>query len=773
MRQFAITIFALIFAALAAKADVAGKVYNEQREPVMGASVALLELPDSTFVNGSTTAADGSFSITGEKPAAPYLLKVQAYGYEAAELEIGASTPRPLDITLKLASTELGEVVVRGKAPVTTREGGKYIFIPNDLVNDVSNARFLMDYVPLVSWSDRQVSILGKGTSKIYLNGKDPHWSTIEVSSMLRTLDPRFIKRVEIITDPGATQEASYTGGIVNIIYDDPSQGLRGVAIATTSLENDNPSVWPNLWLNYQKNKFKASLNLEYYYKHNYNRTTNSYDYWSIGRTVVNEGKSTSFGNTLVGRLNLSYDLTKRSVLGVNVSLGASRDHRKSVVNTVTRTDDGQEETSTMRQTQDARPDKPDIFAMAYYTLNLDNKGSMIDVLAAYGGMASHTDVKNVFSGVSAPQLFEGDTYTFSGKAEFTKVFNPTTRFLAGVSFVDSHLKNNQTFDNVFDRFKYYDRQLHAYVQFNKRWNNYLSTDIGLRLENTHTQGRQLQDEQANTQDYTDLFPSFTVSWNIPQGNQGLSLTYRRSINRPGTQMLNPYRIWSSDNTYSQGNPDLKPEYADFVSFSYSFLNKFIFHAIYNYSSQLTTLYTTNTPEGMTISSYTNSGRQHYVSLSGSYNMTAWNFWRIGADVNAFYMNIKTRAGIQSIHTSGWSFALSQSNTFMLSRKHFLKAILSQDLISPTNKGTYKEDWRYVVHVGLQKSFNFGLDVSLTGSIPITGYKTFRTLTLPDYSYTMHTHNHRYILNLTLSYTFGKKQVQGARDRSKEIKGGL
>lgn len=773
MRQFAITIFALLCAAFAAKADVAGKVYNEQREPVMGASVVLLELPDSTYVNGGATVADGAFSITGEKPDASYLLKVQAYGYEPADLEIGASTPRPLDITLKMASTELGEVVVRGKAPVTTREGGKYIFIPNDLVNDVSNARYLMDYVPLVAWSDRQVSIVGKGASKVYLNGKDPHWSTVEVSSMLRTLDPRYIKRVEIITDPGATQSASFTGGIVNIIYDDPSQGLRGVVIADGSLDRDNPSVWPNLWLNYQKNKFKASLNLEYYYRHNYSHTTNSFDYRSLGRTVVNDNKSTSFSSTLIGRLNLSYDLTQRSVLGVNVSLGESRDHSKNVVNTVTRTDEGQEETSNMRQTQDTRPDKPYLLAMAYYTLNLDDRGSMVDIFAAYGGMAQHTDVKNVFSGVSAPQLFEGDTYTFSGKADFTKVFNPTTRFLAGVSFVDSHLKNNQTFDNVFDRFKYYDRQLHAYVQFNKRWNNYLSTDIGLRLENTHLQGRQSQDEQANTQNYTDLFPSLSVSWNIPKGNQGLSLTYQRSIDRPGSQMLNPYKIWSSDNSYSQGNQDLKPEYSDYASFSYSFLNKFIFHALYNYSSQLTTPYTVNTPEGMTVSSYTNSGRSHYLSLSGAYNITAWNFWQIGADIMASYRNIKTRAEAQSIHTSGWDFGLLQSNTFMLSRQHFLKVILNQNLSSPINRGTYKEDWRYVINASVQKSFKFGLDMTLSGSVPITGFKTSQTLSLPDYSYTIRTHGHLYSMNLTLSYTFGKSQVQGARDRSNEVKRGL
>lgn len=753
------------------KAEVTGRIRNTDSEPVQGATLVLLELPDSTYVNGAVSGADGAFAITGgDKAGQQYCLKVQAYGYETVNVELNSNTTKPLDISLSLASTELSEIVVKGKTPVITREGGKFIFIPNNLADGVTNARKLMDYVPLVEWDNTRASIIGKGASKVYLNGKDPHWEHNELSAMLRTLDPHYIKRVEIITEPGASQSASFTGGVINIIYDDPTQGFRGNIFAYTGLSDDNPMVWPNLWLYYQKNRFKASFNMDYYYNHDYTHSTNRYDYTALNRFVTNDSKSTSFNNMINGKLNLSYDLTPRSVVGAAVSLGTSRSHSKLTVNTVTRDEAGNEGNSTMRQTMDTHPDKPSIGALAYYTLSLDNKGSMLDILAAYGGTAAHTNINNVFSGISMPQLLEKEQYAFNGKADFTKVFNPTTLFKAGVVFSDVHSTDTQTFDGVFDKFKYNIRQIHAFLQFNKRWNNYISTDIGLRVENTHTQGSQLQDGQTDTQDYTDLFPSFSISWNIPQGSQSLSLSYSNYINRPSMLMLNPYKIWSSNTTYSQGNPYLKPVYSHDISLSYSLLNKLTIYARYSYSSPLTSSYTINTADGMTISSYANTGRRNGFTVIAEFNTMVGNFWQPSVSGWANYANIKSKAEGNNIHSSEWFLLLTQKNTFHLSRTHHLTATFSQTVATPHNYGFYKEEWKYSISAGLSKSFYFGLEADLYVSLPITGYKNYRQYTTPDYSYNLYNHNHQYSVSLTISYSFGKKQVYGATDRTSEIK---
>lgn len=768
MRLICATILSVLFGVSALRAEITGTVRNSENEPVFGASVALLALPDSTYIDGTISQDDGSFVFATNKTAGKFLLRVQAFGYEPANVETEAGDVQPVDIRLQLAATELSEVVVRGKAPVTTQEGNKFIFIPNNLADDVTSARNLMKFVPLVSWGEDKVGILGKGESKIYLNGKDPHLSTKEISALLRTLDPHNIKRIEIITDPGAVQSAADTGGIINIVYDDPSQGLKGSLYDSTYVYNDSPSTTPTLWLSYQKGKFKTSSSLGYYYQHYYQHTTNTYTYGSQGKTIINDTRNKGFSNSLYGKLNLSYDLNRRNQIGASVSLSTYRRHSKSTVNTLTK-EDGKEENSKMVQTQDFHPDKPSLSAMAYYTLTLDDKGSMIDVLAGHSQSASRTKIGNNFSGLDVPQIFLEDFYSFAGKADYTQVFNKDAKLKAGLLVADFHLQKNQTLSGVFDNFKYNNRELHAYAQFDKRWGNLFNTTIGLRMESTRTHIWQLQDNQNNTQKYTDFFPTVAISWVIPSGNQSFSIAYNKYILR-FVDELNPYKVWSSDNTYSQGNPDLKPSYSHSVNLKYAFLNKFVFSSYYSYSPQPCTTYTINTPEGLTVTSYTNAGRKHTLWLIFDYNARILNIWQIGANCLASYNNFKTRAEGQYIHTSGWSARLLQSNTLFLSRKHFLSCSLSQCLMTPRNEGTYKEDLSYSISLGLQKSFAFGLDASLSADIPVVGEHTSRTFDMPDYSYSYYTHGHLYSVSLSLSYTFGKKQVSGARDRLNELK---
>lgn len=750
-------------------ADVTGVVRGSDAQPLQGASVVLLALPDSTYVDGALTDAQGHFSIAGEQASQPYLLSAQAFGHERKYLQLTGTPARPLDITLALAATELGEVTVRGKAPSTTREGGKFIFIPNDLADDVSSANNLMKHVPLVSWGDGRAVITGKGISKVYLNGRDPHWNTNEIQAMLRTLDPHCIKRVEVITDPGATQAASYTGGVINIIYDDPSQGWRGNVYTPVDLASGDPMARPMIWMNYQKGKFKSSANVMYFYGHDRTKETRRYDFSRQGRTVVNELDNSSYYHSLLGKLNLSYDLTANSILGAGVQMGGTYSHSSNHVKTLT-AEEGEETASEMRQTQETPMKSPSFLGLLYYTLYTDRKGSMLDVLAGYGTGKTENNYVNDFSGQQSVQDMSADRYAFSGKAAYTQVFDPRTRLQAGVEFVDYHDRQDQRLDGDFRSFKYYDRQIHGYVQFSRTWSDIFSSEIGLRLENTHTYGHQMVEDLRNTQDYTDLFPSVSLSWNIPRGSQSISLSYQRSIDRPTMGQLDPYKIWSSDNSYTQGNPDLKSSYSDRVSLYYSFLRDFIFSSSYTYEDRLTTPYTMDTPDGYSVSSVTNSGRLHYMSMHLTYNKGLLPWWRISATALATYRNVKTRALGQGIHASGWEWVFTWDNTFFISRRHALTGTLSQDVCSAIDKGTHKEGCKYRISLQLRKSFPFGLELSAYGMIPVVGYKNYESLHTPDYSYEYRKDKSLYTLGLTLSYSFGKSRVEGAKDRTYEVK---
>lgn len=245
MKRLLTLVFAFVCCIYALPANVTGLVRSSDSQPLQGASVVLLALPDSTYTDGAITDESGHFTLSGVQDSRPYLLSIQAFGHNHLYHPLAGAPSEPLEFTLALASTELEEVTVHGKAPSTTRKGGKFIFIPNDLADDVSNANNLMKHVPLVSWTEEGAYITGKGLSKVFVNGRDTHWSTNEIQAMLRTIDPHSIKRVEVITDPGATQAASFGGGIINIIYDDPTQGWRGNVSASAGINSESPNVSP------------------------------------------------------------------------------------------------------------------------------------------------------------------------------------------------------------------------------------------------------------------------------------------------------------------------------------------------------------------------------------------------------------------------------------------------------------------------------------------------------------------------------------------------
>lgn len=74
------------------------------------------------------------------------------------------------------------------------------------------------------------------------------------------------------------------------------------------------------------------------------------------------------------------------------------------------------------------------------------------------------------------------------------------------------------------------------------------------------------------SQNYFNLFPSASVMLNLDEGKHNLMLDYRMNIDRPYYTHLNPFRIWTTENTFSTGNPQLSAALAHELMLNYTFL---------------------------------------------------------------------------------------------------------------------------------------------------------------------------------------------------------
>jgi outer membrane receptor protein involved in Fe transport len=89
-----------------------------------------------------------------------------------------------------------------------------------------------------------------------------------------------------------------------------------------------------------------------------------------------------------------------------------------------------------------------------------------------------------------------------------------------------------------------------------------LRADAGLRVEADRTR---LQLETASARTAVRLFPSIGGSWTDARRALVHRLAYGRRINRPGSEMLNPFPMGGDDMNAVIGNPTLVPEVSDQV----------------------------------------------------------------------------------------------------------------------------------------------------------------------------------------------------------------
>lgn len=732
----------------------------------------MLQLPDSAFVNGASTNAQGQFELQENVSGKSYLIKTEAFGYEKNDLIITSPVSEALHITLTPISTELAEVVVRGKTPVTTREGGKFIFIPNDLADDVSNANNLMKYVPFVSWTDEGAFIQGKGLSKVYLNGKDTHWGTNEIQAMLRTLNPHYIKRVEIVTDPGALVSASFGGGIINIIYDDPMQGWRGNLHTILFNSPTSTSVLPNLWLNYQKDKFKASVNFSAGYSHSDSKKEAVYQFNTLDLKRINYSQNKSNGRGLGAKVNVNYDLTPMSTLGAAVNLGFNGSNSTNIVRTTTESNGVTSYSQLIRNIHGPKSALSP-YGLIYYTLITDRKGSNLDIFAGYKFGTSHDEITDDFDTPEGKYVEnrseKNKNSNLNAHAKYQHVFSPLNRLFTGLEIYHVANTNDENMPDDYYRYKYNHFLAEGFVQYNRVWNNFISTDIGLRLENTHAVSNLVYENERNTQNYINLFPSATISLNINKFLQNVSLAYNRSIYRPVASMLNPYRTWLSSNSYSQGNPNLKPEFSDIINTYFKFKQNITLGVSYTYIDQLTQRYSYGTDDGYTVSSFTNWGYLNILRFSFNFDRKLYNFWATNLYAAAGYRKQKTKLENTIVANKSWYGTFQWENKFLISRRHFLSANLINQVSTPIDQLTFKEDWRYSIVGLISKAFRCGVDMSLSFTVPVIGYKKILRLDTPEYSAWSRDVRFPYFLDFRVSYTFGKQQVRGAKDRGGEL----
>lgn len=237
------------------------------------------------------------------------------------------------------------------------------------------------------------------------------------------------------------------------------------------------------------------------------------------------------------------------------------------------------------------------------------------------------------------------------------------------------------------------------YIQLIKKWN----LQAGLRIEQTNTEGKSITLNQINRNSYLDFFPNISVGY-TKDYNSVISFSYRKSINRFGFNIVNPFIIYQNQYAYSQGNPNIKPEIYQSAELSYTYKQAYSFSI--DYTHGIKTLGEIFLPgaNNVTISSYANYNSSDilYFSLSANRNVT--EYWRVS--FNPMYGYISLKNGVENFSTGSaknlWVGELEWSNSFTL--KKGWSGEFSLMYIRPFQYGSYTTHTIFSTDLGISKS---------------------------------------------------------------------
>lgn len=612
---------------------------SQQKEPY--ATVRLFRKGEGKPLVVATTDARGKFTLHYAKPGT-YILQTAIIGKLPTKKELVLDADKVVELGTILtqdAGKSLATAEVVAARPLVKSQIDRLVYSMSDDPDAQTNTMLeMLRKVPLVTVDGQdKITVNGKANFKVYVNGKPNKMMSDNPSVVLKSFPASVVKKVEVITDPGAKYDAEGTSGILNIVT--ATEATTTGYTVTPTLYWSNRGWGGNFFGMAQIGKLTLSAHGGVNGENSLRNTTESERELildPVNHLLKTKGESYNHGTSGFGGLDASYDISKHDLLSVSSSIYAGRqkgyglsstfltgnagtvysydnvNHRDSRYHGINTSVDYQHQfgkenqnlTVSYRFSSDLRNNKtlnvydnlqsvP--FALKDRRIDPDNKSqehtAQIDFTSPLG--ENHT------LSVGAKYIYRLNR---SDNEEYSRLAGTATDFLPDVA--QSLLYRHRT-----DISAGYTEYIYRLKRFSLR--------SGLRFESSHIRVTYPNGTRAAfSTRLNDWVPSLNLGYNLTD-TQLLRLGYNLRIGRPDIYYLSPYVNHLSPEKISYGNPNLESETAHNFQLNYSlFSQKFSV----NFSATYSTSY-----NGLTFYSFIKDGVEH--STSGNFlHSKQWSF---------------------------------------------------------------------------------------------------------------------------------------------------
>jgi hypothetical protein len=266
------TISGAVFAQGVTTSSLSGRIMDENKEPLPGATVRAVHQPTGTQY-GSVTGIDGYYRIANMRVGGPYRVTVNFVGYEEfvksdINLQLGRTFVQ--DVTLSESVVTLKEAVVTANPTdiIDSEKTGQSTVIDQELINNLPTvSRAIGDYVrfnPLADISENQdgfsISLSGQNNrfNTIYIDGAVSNdvfglagSGTNGGQTGVQPISIDAIEQFQVAVAPFDVRQSGFAGGAINAVTRSGSNEIEGSAyffLRNEDLAGDTPSDEPD-WI--------------------------------------------------------------------------------------------------------------------------------------------------------------------------------------------------------------------------------------------------------------------------------------------------------------------------------------------------------------------------------------------------------------------------------------------------------------------------------------------------------------------------------------------
>ncbi|WJS92836.1 TonB-dependent receptor [Flavobacterium johnsoniae] len=754
---------------------LSGKIADE-KAPIAWTDVIVLN-QEGKIINGITTKEDGSFELILDKGFCK--IKISPIGYSEFEKDMTIEKDANLGLIIfKEKVTNLGEVVIQTKKNTIEQKTDRLVYnLENNVTNTGGDALSAINTAPGVAVQNNAINILGKGVSRVMIDGRMIELTGEELNNFLKSISASDIKNIEIISNPSSKYEAEGTGGLINVVM---KKGARNSwkNSTTASYDQNKYGIYAlrnNFFYNKDKFRFSASING----KGGYRSIKESLDmYFTEGPSKMKAGTKLNEEN-LSGKIALDYDLSEKTTIGFQILKDKSNpdfdtDIRINNYNSQNQLNNyiinesfldrksGNETYNVHLITKLDSLNRKLSFDADYFNYNsqfdrdfvannYDADGNFVDVNQS-GRNLSNQDIDNLSFKVDMEHPFKALNLSYGAKMSFTKsnsnvVFYNT---ITGTPVLDS----NQT-----NQFRYTENNQAVYISGDKKINEKWNFQLGFRLENTQTKGFSETLNQETVNNYFKLFPTFYTSYQRNENNS-FSFNYGKRIRRPGFSMLNPFRVYISSNSYSEGNPFLKPSFNDNFEFTHSYKKTLRTSIFLNSIKDGYGVIFTSNPETMTqIITRENYFKGLNYGIGETYSVSIANWWESENSLYLLGSDIKFIKDINATPVNGLQLDFSTNNTFSLGKNSKLQ--IDFNYTSPYKSGLYDTGYTSSLNIGFKQDLlNKAMQISfLLNDVFYTSYLKNDVSIVNGVKQVYSQKESNRFVRLTVVYNFGNNKI--------------